>query len=125
MASAVNALVITYLLPEEDFDQAKFLLDRAIALEMINESTNALAKLGQVQFAQGKPEEAIETFEKALNRGDKFAEAEASFFLGHIAEEEGKTADAQEWWKRGAAAIGDHHEHHRNLCSKRLAGGPN
>ena len=125
VASAVNALVITYLLPEEDFDQAKFLLDRAIALEMINESTNALAKLGQVQFAQGKPEEAIETFEKALNRGDKFAEAEASFFLGLIAEEEGKTADAQEWWKRGAAAIGDHHEHHRNLCSNRLASGPN
>lgn len=104
VASAINTLCYSFLLPEGNFDLAEELLGIAIDLDQQFEATNAMCNLGQVKHARGDSESAIEVLEAALERPDKFAEAEASFHLGIIYSERGDSARANEYWERGARA---------------------
>jgi hypothetical protein len=83
---AINTFVFSYL--RENLDESEwfcdFLLDQAVRLNIHNESTNALSNWGIVKFEVGNFEEAQKKFELALERDDKFAEAEASYYLAKI-----------------------------------------
>jgi len=118
VASTINTLVYSYLLPAREFERAEELLNLAIAFEALNESSNAMANLGQVYLAQGKRQEAIEMFTQALNRVDNYAESEASYFLGILALEDGDRDGARAFFQRGADSKRDAVQ--RDLCREKL-----
>lgn len=119
VASAINTLVYSYLLPARDFERAESLLEMAIELEVPTESSNAMANLGQVYLGQGKRQEAIDVFTKALERYDNGAEAEASYFLGILALEDGDREAARGFFTRGAESSST--DVQRELCREKLA----
>jgi len=106
VAAGINSLAFGHLMPEGDLAAAATILDVAIDMDVLNESTNALCNLGQVKYAQGYVDEAKEKLELALERDDKYAEGEACFHLGEIYAKEGNIARAREYWERGTRAGG-------------------
>lgn len=118
--SAINTLCYSYLIPEKAWDDALQLLDIAIDLDVLNESTNAMTNLGHLYMAKGEPELAKEHLLKALERLDKFSEAEACFLLGTIAREEGQSDTAREYFERGARAGGEFQEKFAQKCRDQL-----
>lgn len=114
----INTLVYSYLLPAREFERAEELLRTAIAMEVLNESTNAMANLAQVFLAQGKRDEAIDMFTQALERFDNYAEAEASYFLGILALEDGDRDGARAFFLRGAESKND--DVQRDMCREKL-----
>jgi hypothetical protein len=58
----------------------------------------------------------------ALNRDDRFVEAEACFHLGRIFFEEGDRETAKSYWERGAKAeeTGPHQEEYAGKCRDQL-----
>lgn len=58
VASAINSLAFGYLLPEGKFDRAERYLQDAIDLDVWNESTNAMANLGNCHIMSGNLESA-------------------------------------------------------------------
>jgi len=122
VASAINTLCFSYLMPQGELDAAATILGVAIDMDVNIESTNALCNLGQVRHMQGNAEEAKEKLHMALNRDDKFAEAEACFHLGRIFFEEGDRETAKSYWERGAKAeeTGPHQEEYAGKCRDQL-----
>ena len=119
VASAINSLVYSYLMHAREFDYAEWLLKKAIAMEVFNESPNAQANLGQVYLAQGKRNEAREVFEQAASQEfDKFAVSEASYFLGSMAAEDGDPEQARAHYTRGATQGLD--DGHKKMCQEKL-----
>jgi hypothetical protein len=120
--AAINTLAFSHLMPEGDLGAAATILGVAIDMDIVNESTNALANLGQVKFAQGHIDEAKEKLRMALDRSDKFAEAEACFHLGTIFAGEGDSVSARQYWERGARAreIGPDQEEFAQKCQDML-----
>jgi hypothetical protein len=82
--NAINTLVFSTLIPEEAWDAIDLVLDAGVRLNVVNESTNCLSNWGIAKYSQGLVDEAIGKFEEALERPDKFAEAEASYWLAEI-----------------------------------------
>lgn len=70
VASSINTLAFSYLIPDHQFDEAEQLLQRAIALGVPYESTNAKSNLGIVFFERGDLPRARLLFEEALTAGD-------------------------------------------------------
>lgn len=101
-ASVMNSLVYSHLLPGGQLDEAREYLATAIALDHLNESTNALANLGQVLLAAGEDDLAETTFLAALDRPDKYAEGEASLFLGDIYAKRKDATKAKRYYERAA-----------------------
>jgi hypothetical protein len=122
VGGAINSLVYSYLLPGRDFERAERLLKRAIAMEILYESPNAQANLGQVYLAQNRRDEARAVFEAAAaHEWDKFAVSEASYFLGLMAMEDGDRDEAQAHFTKGANEEADNTGTHRELCREKLA----
>jgi len=122
VGGAINSLVYRYLLPGREFDRAEWLLKKAIAMEILHESPNARANLGQVYLAQGRRDEAREIFtEAAQDERDKFAVSEASYFLGIMALEDGDREQAKSHFTRGADVKAVDDGTHRQLCRDKLA----
>ena len=122
VGGAINSLVYSYLLPGRDFERAERLLKRAIAMEILYESPNAQANLGQVFLAQNRRDEARAVFEAAAaHEWDKFAVSEASYFLGLMAMEDGDRDEAQAHFTKGANEEADKTGTHRELCREKLA----
>ena len=122
VGGAINSLVYSYLLPGRDFERAERLLKKTIAMEILYESPNAQANLGQVYLAQNRREDARGVFEAAAaNEWDKFAVSEASYFLGLMAMEDGDVNAAQAHFTRGANEEADDDGPHRQLCREKLA----
>lgn len=122
VGGAINSLVYSYLLPGRDFERAELLLKKAIAMEILYESPNARANLGQVYLAQDRREEARDVFEAAAtNELDKFAVSEASYFLGLMALEDGRPEEARAHFTKGANSEADDDGTHRQLCREKLA----
>jgi hypothetical protein len=122
VGGAINSLVYSYLLPGRDFERAERLLKRAIAMEILYESPNAQANLGQVYLAQNRRDEARAVFEAAAaQEWDKFAVSEASYFLGLMAMEDGDRDEAQAHFTKGANEEADNTGTHRQLCREKLA----
>ena len=106
VAHAINSLVYVWLLSEKRWDEIDRLLDAAVRLEKKDQSTNALSNWALSFHLRGDDETAIELFEKALDREDKYAEDEASFFLARILDSKGESSRALEYRKRCEAAGG-------------------
>ena len=106
VSSAINSLVWLFLMPDEHWELAELLLTVAIDLDHLDEATNALTNLGQVQNLRGDSAEAVATLTKALERPDKYAESEASYHLGTILQSQGDLTQAQEYFERGAQGTG-------------------
>ena len=122
VGGAINSLVYSYLLPGRDFERAEHLLKKAIAMEILYESPNAQANLGQVYLAQNRRDEARAVFEAAAaHEWDKFAVSEASYFLGLMAMEDGDRDEAQAHFTKGANEEADNTGTHRQLCREKLA----
>jgi len=111
VASAVNTLIYShyaYRLPDEPslMELVEELADRSLSLEVYGETTNTMANMGIAYLMLGDQGRAIAAFEAALERADKFAEAEASFFLADIYQRQGNQALAEEYAKREQEAGG-------------------
>jgi|GEM_PF-691641 len=103
-ASAANSLVYGFLLPEGRLAESRDYLKAAISLDHFNESTNALANLGQVYLAAGEDDLAESTLLLALERSDKYSEGEASLFLGELYARRNEPKKAKVFFERAAAS---------------------
>ena len=106
VSNAINSLVYSDLLPRSQFDEAIEYLKAAIEINHYDQSTNALSNLGQVYMAKGDFQLAKQAFLEALERPDKFAEGEASLYLGDIYRTAGDEKAAETYYRR-AQACGD------------------
>jgi tetratricopeptide (TPR) repeat protein len=104
VASAINTLAYSFLIPNRDFEDAAFYLREAIDLQIIHESTNAMANYGAMLLATGEREDAEKTLLAALEQPDMFAEGEASFLLGRMYREDGDEAKAKIYFERASAS---------------------
>jgi hypothetical protein len=104
--NAINSLVFSTLIEAETWVTVDRLLDAAVLMEVGNESTNSLSNWGIAKFKQGLVDEAIEKFELALARPDKYSEGEASYWLAEIWEQRGDAARSEEFRARCKAAGG-------------------
>lgn len=119
VAAAINTLVYSHLMPAGEYDQSRAYLSTAIELDHLNESTNALANLGQVYLAAGDVESAESTFLSALERTDKYSEGEASLFLGDIYAARNDTSNATTFYQR---AVASGHPEFSHIAQARLNG---
>lgn len=104
--NAVNSLVYSTLIAEQEWFTIDRLLDASVRMNVMNESTNSLTNWGIAKFKQGLVDEAIEKFELALARPDKYSEAEASYWLAEIWEQQGDATKAQAFRERCQTAGG-------------------
>lgn len=122
VASTINFAFDSLWWPEQSWDDAHYGLDVAVDLDEINESTMALVNLGRMFIAQGEPGFAKERLVKALERADRFAEAQASYLLGTIAKAESQPELAQQYFARGAEAEGVGQMEFAEKCRGELEG---
>ena len=121
VGGAINSLVYAYLLPAGEFERAEWYLKKAIAMEILYETSNALANLGQVYLGMGKRSEAREAFHKAMtDQIDRFAVSEASYYLGLMALEDGDKEQARQHFTIGGEEEGEGADPHRQLCRDKL-----
>ena len=106
VAGAVNCLAYGNLMPQRKDEEAIGYLMAAINIDHIDESTNAMANLGQVYLAMGDTDQAEAILLSALDRSDRYAEGEASLVLGKIYLSQQKEDLARSYLER-AVASGD------------------
>lgn len=104
--NAINSLVYGTLIPEQEWFTIDRLLDASVRMDVKDESTNSLSNWGIAKFKEGLVYEAIEKFELALARPDKYAEDEASYWLAEIWGQQGDSAKAEAFRERCKAAGG-------------------
>ena len=75
-------------------------------MDVKDQSTNAMSNWGVSYYLRGRFDSAIAAFDIALDRKDKFAENEASFYLSKIYEKQGDVVKSEEYRKRCDAAGG-------------------
>lgn len=102
----INTLVFSTLVPNEEWYMIDRFLDSSVRMDVINESTNSLSNWGIAKYTQGLMAEAIEKFELALSRPDRYAEAEASYYLAKIYSAQGDFEKSKLYESRCSAAGG-------------------
>jgi tetratricopeptide (TPR) repeat protein len=100
VASAINTLAYSFLIPAREFDEAKFYLTKAVSMDVLYESTNAMANLGGMFIADGDLQAAEEVLLKALEQPDRFAEGEANVLLARIYRSQGNREKSIECYQR-------------------------
>ena len=103
LAHGINTFLYSYKLKDlkanlDELWYVELLAHQVVDMDMEGQSTNALSNLGIAYFIAGELEKSEKTLQSALQRKDKFAEAEASYFLGLI-EERRVGADAMSKYK--------------------------
>ena len=88
--SSVNSKIYGELIPSGNWIEAEKLYNEVISLEVGSQTTNLMSNFGIVLYLQGRVDEGIGQFNRVLNRKDRFAEAEASWFLTRIYRERGE-----------------------------------
>jgi tetratricopeptide (TPR) repeat protein len=106
VANCINSLVFSHLIDSEYYYMIDRLLEAAFLLNVGEESTNALSNWGIAMYKRGELDEAVSKFEQALAREDKYAEAEASWWLAKIYTELGNVKKSIEFEKRCLEAGG-------------------
>ena len=106
VAACLNDGIFFSMIPAEAWGGVDFYAPIAFALNVKDQSTNAMSNWGVAYFLQGNFELAKVAFEIALDRDDKFADDEASFYLSKIYEQEGDLLKSEEYRKRCEAAGG-------------------
>ena len=106
VASAINTLVYVWLLAEKRWDEIDRFLDAATRLDVKDQSTNALSNWAISFYLRGDEDNAIRLFVEALEREDRYAEREATYFLALIWDSKGDKKKADEYRARCDAAGG-------------------
>jgi tetratricopeptide (TPR) repeat protein len=106
VASAINTLVYSWLISEKRWDEIDRLLDAAARLNVKDQSTNALSNWAISYHLRGDEDTAIRIFGEALEREDRYAEREATYFLALIWDSKGDKKKADEYRARCDAAGG-------------------
>jgi len=104
VASAINTLAYSFLIPSGDYETAAFYLRQAIDLQITNESTNAMVNYGSMLLATGERDEGERMLLEALERPDRFAEGEANYLLGRFYREGGDPTRATTHFERAMAS---------------------
>lgn len=97
---SINSIVWKYLIAAKEWFTIDRFLDASSRMELVEESTNSLSNWGISKYHQGLVDDAIEKFELALARKDKYSEAEASYWLAKIWQERGELEKATAFTKR-------------------------
>jgi hypothetical protein len=119
-AAAINTFIYKYMLDSEHEYIVDRLALRAFGMNVKDESTNAICNWGIYKYRQANKAldageandairfaaEAIVRFQHALDRPDKFSEAEASWYLSILYRAINDDAKSQEFWDRCQAAGG-------------------
>lgn len=87
--SAANSYISQKLFAEARWEEVEHYAMIAYKADVFLESTNALSQSAIALFLKGEDDNAIVRFKLALARDDKFAEAEASWWLAKIYEKRG------------------------------------
>jgi hypothetical protein len=107
----INTMIYGFMLPNlkdqpHGISEVEFFSGQNIEQGMVDQSTNAIANLGIAYFLVGDLDRSEETLLEALERRDKFAEAEASAILNLVYEAKGDQVQAEVFRKRAEAAGG-------------------
>jgi tetratricopeptide (TPR) repeat protein len=106
VANCINSFVFSHLIDTEFHYMIDRLLESAYLMDVGSESTNALSNWGIAYYKRGEFELAKAKFLLALEREDKYSEAEASWWLTKIFEMEGNTKKAKVYRDRCQIAGG-------------------
>ena len=111
LVSGINSYIYSHLIPElaknpDLISEIEYLANQAADQLMQNESTNAMANLGVAYFKLKEFESSSSAFLAALDKPDRFAEAEASYFMALIETERGNLELAKKYEERCRAARG-------------------
>lgn len=104
--NAINTLIYGFLIPEKQWDKIEHFVNIAIEQNVPEQTTNAISNGAIALYLQGKVTESIEQFIVALNREDRFAESEASWWLSEIYKKEGNKDLHKEYKTRSKKAGG-------------------
>jgi hypothetical protein len=102
----LNTLIYSEYLPSKNWEAIDRLYHEYETSDVGQQSTNLMSNYGIALYLQGKIDEAIAQFEKTLDREDRFAEREASWFLSHIFKETGDVAKWESYKQRCSFAGG-------------------
>lgn len=105
----VNTYLYSTLIPKLRVDSGAMelveeLASQAIEMDMKGQSTNAMCNLGTAYFMIGDLESAEETLLQALEREDKFSEAEACYVLALVYNQKGDKDKAAAYNSRSYSA---------------------
>jgi hypothetical protein len=106
VAASINDAIYYFLIPRKQWGGVAFYAQIAIALDVPNQSTNARSNWGIANFIEGDYEKAKLLLHAALEREDKFAEDEASYYLSVIYEKEGDKRQSEIYRQRCELAGG-------------------
>lgn len=106
VVNVINSLVFGHMLNSEYRYMVDRLLEAGYLMDVDGESTNALSNWGIVKYLRDETDDAIQKFELALERQDRFAEAEASYYLSKIWGERGNSQKAKTYLDRCLEAGG-------------------
>jgi tetratricopeptide (TPR) repeat protein len=96
----LNTLIYSEYLPSKNWEAIDRLYHEYELSDVGEQSTNLMSNYGIALYIQGKVNEAIAQFEKTLDREDRFAESEASWFLAHIYNEAGDVEKSESYKQR-------------------------
>lgn len=85
----LNTAFYSTLIPNRDWESIDRLYKENMMFDVGDQTTNLMSNYGIALYLQGKIDDAIAQFNRALNRKDMFAEEEASWFLSLIYSERG------------------------------------
>jgi hypothetical protein len=106
VTSAINDAMYYFFIPRKQWDGLSFYASTAVAMNAPNQSTNAYSNWGIAEYIRGDYVAAKTLFLTALDRADKFAEDEASYYLSLIYDKQGDSKQAAVYRKRCEAAGG-------------------
>jgi tetratricopeptide (TPR) repeat protein len=101
-----NSYIFGTLIPEKRFTAVGEFVSHAKSLNVLNQTTNAITNGAIASFFLGNVEQAISEFNAALDREDRFSEAEASWWLSEIYESNGDKQNAVLYKARSKKAGG-------------------
>jgi hypothetical protein len=104
--NAINTLIFSFFIPEKMWDKIGHYVAVAEEHNVPDQTTNAISNGAIALYLQGKVAESIVRFEMALNREDRFAESEASWWLSQIYKEQGNRDLYKEYKSRCKKAGG-------------------
>lgn len=91
----LNTEIYSTLIPTRSWAEIDERYNECIRFDVGAQTTNLMSNYGIALYLQGKVDEAVSQFKKALARTDRFAEAEASWFMNLILLAKGNVAEAR------------------------------
>lgn len=111
LVHGINSFIYSHLIPElaqkpDLISEIEYFANQAADQLMHNETTNAISNLGIAYFKLKDFESSSTAFLTALDKPDRYAEAEASYFMALIEKERGNLDLAKNYEERSRLAGG-------------------